>query len=978
MHERRSTWLIPRLPRAVGGAVGVTSAESELQSQGSRLPRALATLIIRHPLRIVVATTTLAILALVVTVTQLEFQTGRGDLVSSGERNRQLDERYEREFEELPERVVVVIRPRHPEAGKAFAAALGRRWEQDARIEKVLYRVDPEALKGKALFYLSPDELAALERRLATHRDLLRDLADAPTLASLFALINRQITTALVDHLFTRDLLGDEVDTPLDVTPLQALVRRMHERVSGSGPFQSPWHAFFATGTDARPRDGFLRSDDGRLLFVLANPKASAGDFNRFQAAVGKIRADVIELKAGHPDVEVGITGRAVLESDEMAAAQRDMTIATVISVVGVAVLFAVFFKGVLHPALAAVTLLVGASWALGFATLTIGHLNILTIAFMPMLVGLSVDYSIHFIARYEEERAARRALGPALARTFSGTGWGIAAAALTTAVSFLALLLAGFKGLAELGFVGGSGVLLAALATFTMLPALLVLADRRGSQRAVPAPQPLREPRGDHWSAILRRPAATLILSVLLVALAVPALGRVRFDFNLLHLQAEDTEAARWARTVFESERRSVLFEEVAASSLDEARRKVAALRALPSVAEVESILSVLPEDQERKRPLIMSVRDLVADLSFEPRPAEPVDLQALRSTLERIRFKMGDDGAPAADADGLDRERHEVRRLIDEFLATAGRMDAAELRHALAGFQAELFGDLQEKLEVLKADPRAEPVTPADLPAALRARYVGRTGHYRLFVFPAEDVWEFAPLTRFVADVRSVDAEAHGTPGRTYEYLRMMKEGYERAGFYALVGVALLTVLTFRAVGPALLALIPLTLGAAWTLGLMGLAGVPFNVANLLLLPLLVGIGIDNGIYVIRRFGEADGPGERPALPRSTARAITLSGLTTMVGFGSLMISSHRGIQSLGLVVVLGVGSVLVASLATLPSLLALVTAGQARRSRAGHLDTAESGRGPRSVLPTSQSDPAERRAATFTRADGKAASS
>ena len=954
--------------------MGVTSAESELQSQGSRLPRALATLIIRHPLRIVVATTTLAILALVVTVTQLEFQTGRGDLVSSGERNRQLDERYEREFEELPERVVVVIRPRHPEAGKAFAAALGRRWEQDARIEKVLYRVDPEALKGKALFYLSPDELAALERRLATHRDLLRDLADAPTLASLFALINRQITTALVDHLFTRDLLGDKIDTPVDVTPLQALVRRMHERVSGSGPFQSPWHAFFATGTDARPRDGFLRSDDGRLLFVLANPKASAGDFNRFQAAVGKIRADVIELKAGHPDVEVGITGRAVLESDEMAAAQRDMTIATVISVAGVAVLFAVFFKGVLHPALAAVTLLVGASWALGFTTLTIGHLNILTIAFMPMLVGLSVDYAIHFIARYEEERAARRALGPALARTFSGTGWGIAAAALTTAVSFLALLLAGFKGLAELGFVGGSGVLLAALATFTMLPALLVLADRRGSQRAVPAPQPLGEPRGDHWSAILRRPAATLILSVLLVALAVPALGRVRFDFNLLHLQAEDTEAARWARTIFESERRSVLFEEVAASSLDEARRKVAALKALPSVADVESILSVLPEDQERKRPLVMGVRDFVVDLSFEPRPAEAVDMQALRSTLERIRFKMGDDGAPAADR--FDRERHEARRLIDEFLAMAGRMDATELRRALAGFQAELFRDLQDKLAVLKADP--EPVTPADLPPALRARYVGRTGHYRLFVFPAEDVWEFTPLARFVADVRSVDAEAHGTPGRTYEYLRMMKEGYERAGLYALVGVALLAMLTFRAVGPALLTLVPLAVGAVWTLGLMGLSGVPFNVANLLLLPLLVGIGIDNGIYVVQRFQEADGPARGLALPRSTARAITLSALTTMVGFGSLMISSHRGIQSLGLVVVLGVGSVLVASLATLPSLLALVTAGQARRSRAGHLDTAESGRGPRSVLPTSQPDPAERRAATFTRPEGKAASS
>lgn len=261
---------------------------------------------------------------------------------------------------------------------------------------------------------------------------------------------------------------------------------------------------------------------------------------------------------------------------------------------------------------------------------------------------------------------------------------------------------------------------------------------------------------------------------------------------------------------------------------------------------------------------------------------------------------------------------------------------MDGADVRHALFAFQEELFRDLPEQLGLLQDSAGAEPVTVDDLPQELRARYVGRTSQYRLFVFPAGNVWNFAPLARFVEEVRSVDPDTHGTPIRTFEYLRAMKEGYQSAAVYALIGVVLLAFLTFRAaVGATLLALVPLTVGALWTLGLMGLLGVPFNPANLLLLPLIVGIGIDNGIYVVQRFREPGGGGG--PLPRSTSRAITLSALTTMVGFGSLMMSAHQGLGSLGLVVVLGVGSVLVASLTTLPSLLALLETWQTRPAAA-----------------------------------------
>jgi predicted RND superfamily exporter protein len=220
------------------------------------------------------------------------------------------------------------------------------------------------------------------------------------------------------------------------------------------------------------------------------------------------------------------------------------------------------------------------------------------------------------------------------------------------------------------------------------------------------------------------------------------------------------------------------------------------------------------------------------------------------------------------------------------------------------------------------------AMPVTIADLPPELQARYVGQTGKFRLFVLPKENVWEPLPLARFVRDLQAVDIDAIGAPVTNFEYMETIKAGYSKASVYAMSGIVFLTFLMFRGALSTLLALVPLLVGSVWTLGMMVLFGVQFNMANLLFLPLIIGIGIDNGVHIVHSY-RATGKyeGESVPLARSTAKAIILAALTTIVGFGSLMISGHRGIYSLGLLVALGVGSVLIASLTTLPSLLAIL---------------------------------------------------
>jgi uncharacterized protein len=891
----------------------------------------------RHPASVVLAAVLAAAFALLYTATHLAFDSNRLDLVSAGEHYKQLDAAFSREFEDLPGKMVVVIQSQDPDRAKAFATALAQRWETDPHIEKVFYRINVDALRRKGLLYLSPDELTALRQQLQAHHALLQELATSPTLQNLLTLVNQEVTKALVGHLFTGFLQEDtQQEKPPDLSLLLALLQQMDAWLEGSRRYQSPWAQALTENAEAFSQDGFLWSDDHHLLFVFVMPKAPVSDVSGFRTAVRRVQADVREIHKAYPETAVGITGSAMLDSDEMVAAERDTTIASMIAGIGVTLLYFGMFKGMARPLLALGTLLIAVCWSLGWTTLTVGHLNIFSIAFMPMLLGLGIDYGSYFIARLEEEEAATSGIRHALVRSFVTMGPGIAATALTTAFTFGTLLVPGFKGIAELGFIGASGMLLTLLATFTVLPALLVWHERH--RGVSPTSQRSRRAWGldDYLAVLYRHPRASLAASALLVGLSCVFIGRVGADFNLLHLQARGTESVVWEQKIFESTKQSPLFAELAADSLAEVTRKVAALKALPSVAKVESIMSVIPADQAQKLPRIEALRPLLADISLQGGKAETVDLEALRSTLGRIAFKMQDnDGGQASQENATRRQMHEVGRLIAQFDATTARIGEAQARQALSAFQAELMQDLEEKLALLQANLQAKPVTPADLPPELRARYIGAHGHYRIIVYPAENVWEFQPLARFVRDVRSVDPDVLGTPVMNFEFIRGIKEAYAQAGLYAFLGIVFLVLLVFRAVRLALLALIPLAVGSLWTLGLMGFLQVKFNVANLIVLPLIMAPAVEGGIMIVSRYREEASKARRPApLPPSTGRAVVFSSLSTIVGFGSLMISRHWGIFGIGLLLTVGVASILLVSVTVLPSLLAILSArGSAR---------------------------------------------
>ena len=242
------------------------------------------------------------------------------------------------------------------------------------------------------------------------------------------------------------------------------------------------------------------------------------------------------------------------------------------------------------------------------------------------------------------------------------------------------------------------------------------------------------------------------------------------------------------------------------------------------------------------------------------------------------------------------------------------------------LAQFQRALFEDVQDTFRALQTQDDAAPLRVEDLPTALRDRFIGVTGKYLLMVNPKKDVWNRENQRELIEQLNRVDPDATGTPVQLYYYTELLKHSYEQAALYSLVAIVILVLLHFRSLTLLGLALVPVAVGSLWLGGIMGLLGIPMNPANIMTLPLVIGIGVTNGIHILNRFAEEQTPN---ILARSTGKAVLVSGLTAMAGFGSLILAQHQGIRSLGCVMTAGLATCMIAGLTFLPALLSLLVA-------------------------------------------------
>ena len=875
----------------------------------------------RRPWVTVVVAALVAVAATLWTMHALGFQSSTARLLPASARYAALYREYLQDFGELND-IVVAVDADTGEQSRRFVGRLAEVLaERPDRFSRVSYRLDRGFFERHGLLYLSVDTLAALRDQLFDHQEFAAAYAAHPGLDRLLEGINQEVGRAFVSGFIGLGL--DDKGTPPDFSMLESLLGQMEARLEKpAAPYESPWGGLFTAPRPGRGGDGYFAAPDGRLLFVFVEQTRRESSFTDNQEKIAALRAAIARLQPEFPTVRVGVTGAPALSNDEMTTAFRDSGLATALAVAAVAGLLLLAFREIRRPLLMLAALGLGLLWALGVITLTIGQLTVFSVMFISLMVGIGIDYGIYFLFRYEEERAGGRDVGAALERTAERAGPGILLGALTAAGTFAVLGLTEFRGIREFGVVSAIAILLAFLAMLTVFPALLALPDRGRAwvSRGAADPRARLDAPALEWLARHRVPV--LAVAAVLTAAALVTIPRVGFDYNLLNLQAKGTESVEWERRILERAGRSGFTGLATARTLEELRTKQAAFAALGSVSRVESVLPLVPEQQEAKRAILRQIAPEVADIRVAP-PA-PLDAPRLRAAVDGLRRRLG----MAVNEAGSNPAAAPLSALHRRLAALSERLERAEtatLRRTLDPLGAELARDFAEKIKTFRERLDPSPITPDALPEGLRQRHVGRSGHFLIRIQPAVNIWEREAAYRFTTELRSVDPDVTGSPIITFEAIRLIERAYVEGTLYALLLVATVTLLVLRRVRESLLALTPLVLGTIWSLGLMVPLGLKFNLANVWGLPLIMGIAAEYGVNVMVRHLETRAEGTSILLPRSTAMEVLLNGIAIMAGFGALLVARHQGIWSLGMLLTLGALAGLGAALVVLPALLA-----------------------------------------------------
>ena len=865
-----------------------------------------------HPFFVLTIALLLAVFSVVWAAGSLGFRTSRIDLINPNNAHNQRYLKFIEEFGEESEIVVVV----EGDSQEAIIPVLNEIAENLAAhpeyYQAVLHKLDFTKIRAKGLYYASEEELASIESFVAKTEPIAQGRWEGLSL------------TATLGHMEQRLAAHATTPSPADyhgtVDELDRLSGSLLNAILPPRHYESPWPSEMRSSWPEMPgqaaivsdlQSSYLLTDQGRTGFVfLQLAKIDKSQFAQGEEAINSLRALTATISLKHEGVKAGLTGLPIMENDEMRMSQDAMMKASILSLFGVSCLFVAGLGGLRHPLMTVGALLIGIAWTFGYITLAVGHLNILSVSFGVILIGLGIDFGIHYVARYLQLRGEHPDCGDCIVQAAGSVGPGILTGAVTTSIAFFTAGLTEFTGVAELGIIAGGGILLCCAAALILLPAMLSLSDGRRVMRTQPTPLDVHA-----WLApLFRRPEMTLAACCAGTLFLAMGTSQVWYDHNLLNLQPEGLESVELERKLMSDYSQSVSYAVSTSNSREELLERREQFAALDTVASTPELASVIPPDGEAKRPVVTRIFMHLQNLPERPGEIPESSPELIGLQLAGLQMRLERDAVSLEVSQRLDVLRDLLRRIPTEECATE-----------LSRFQYEMAGDLLSRLHAIREVAAPAPPDWSDLPQGLVARFVGANGSYLLKVHPKGDIWDMDELEEFVREVRSVDPHATGTPIQTYEASRSMRKSYETAAVYALLAIVVLLLLDFRDIRFALLAMLPLGAGMIQMFGLLGALGIPLNPANMIVLPLILGIGVDDGVHVVHDFRRQRGPYH---MSPSTASSVLITSLTTMVGFGSLMIASHRGLQSLGRVLTIGVSCCLFTSLIMLPALLRWVT--------------------------------------------------
>lgn len=810
---------------------------------------------------------------------------------------------------------------------ESFANDLAAMLRTEPEIDQATARLDM-AFFLEHSYLLMGDE--ALERLMAiANQPVLGDEGLEESLRKVLGLIDDPSSLGGADI----DLQTAEASLNLAAFILEEWRRWLSFEAAPDG---LDWNRLLANNGIAGMTDGYFGSRDGRMLFLFVHQKNPSGDFVTLGPFVDKVKqvsktlSGQVKAAGGTPPT-VGLAGLPAIEYEEYVDIRKDIALVIVTSAGLVAGLILVVVRSVRWALLIFVPMGIGALWSLGLALITVGHLTIITSAFIAILFGLGADYGIFTSSRIAEERRASKSLVEAI-----GIGVGSSFGAVSTAggaslLIFGALATVDFPGFAELGVVAASGVLMILVSTWVVQPALYALLPPKlgdiGSLGIPPDQARQKQHRGAY-----PKPVA---MAVVMLALGCAVFGGMRafeipFDYDVLDMLPKDSEAAYYQRRmVAESDYQSevIIF---TARNMAEARRITNEAGKLETIVQTQSLASLFPEDADERLQKAAGIGESFVRTGYAKRIAglgiaglSPTSFELLKEVLKKGTATIDEAQEQAFSAghstlvESLENVREQLLAIPD-ILAAEG--DLARVRSE--SFLRALLSEADAGLKIVTAWRHAQPLVPEHLPPALRDRFFAKDGGIAVYAFPAKSVYDSDNLEALIKEVYSVSPEATGFPTTHYAFSREVVTSFVKGSLLALALCLIWVMLATRSLLGFTLAALPLLIGGGWMLGLMALGGIRYNYANIVALPLVIALAVDYGVWFSYRWLEL-----KSLTPFQVSlvagKSIGLAAGTSLAGLGAITLASYRGVSSLGESLTIGLICCLTATFVVAPAI-------------------------------------------------------
>ncbi len=852
----------------------------------------------RRPFPVIGGCLALGLIAFALAVWQLQINTSTSAMIAQDLPFRQDFIERNKAFPALENNIIAVVEADDPEVTREATRALVRSLSTQSDLFTDVYSPGISRFFEKhALLYAPREEFLTVTDRIQESAGLLQGLARQPSLPGLAGLLGQAAQSG------GRGL-------PDGFASLLDRVRETAANRLNGQPEPLNWARSLSGGAAVHPDVAAKMA----RRFVFMKPSLDFSALEPAKKALDAAKRSAEGLKVSRSGtVTVSFTGEAAMSSEELRTVFNGASLAAFISLILVTCVLVFGVRSWRLVAASLSMLLIGLMLTAGFATVTIGELNLISVAFAVLFVGLGIDFAIHFALRFEEEgEGAFSANAPeVLEDVAASTGPALLLCTLTTTLAFLAFVPTDFAGMAQLGVISAGGMIIALTLSLTLLPALLA---------AMPAGN--RKPKGAllNWrlpvpSHDVRKYTTFGILLAGLVALyTAPS---ARFDGDPIALKDPEAEAVQVFKGLRTDRETPAYIGELVVRDARQAQDSTQRLEELFEVREVVSALNFVPSNQAPRLQKLSNLARIIPESAATavPNLGRQVRAQALTQLVQALRTLEQSSAA----SDELKQASRTLRRTAEVLQNTA------ENSVLLRQLELDLFGKLPAAIADLKEMLSAQRITVDSLEPELRNRYLSEDGRYRLDILPQEAIKDDVAMRRFVTAIRETEVHATGWPVEIVRGADVVAKSMLQATGVAALLIAMVLFIALRRIGDVLLVLCPIALAGILLVAATVAFGIPFNFANVIVLPLLIGLGVDSGIHLVMRTREEFDTGQRTELLRtSTPRAVLLSALTTIASFGSLSVSAHRGTATMGELLTLAIIFTLVCTLIVLPTLV------------------------------------------------------